>query len=264
MSPEPLFQLNVLADFVKLLLWTGQLSDERPASAIIVAPPGAGKTSLLESFECEQAKFIGDLTARPLHGLLKNEKLTHLMLGDMLAIFGHKKATVDLTLQNIAKMTGEKIKQDPWTGEEIPARMLGMITAIPPDDLESKKISQHINAGGFASRFLIIRYSYKKSTIANIHRFISENRYSTSNFSHTFTIENPSKLKVEIPPKLAERIKDLAQEMKSDPLGFRAHRYLRSLVKAQARRSARGTVIEEDFKLIEQYCDFFAAEGREI
>lgn len=264
MSPEPLLQLSLLNDFVKLLIWTGQLSDERPASAIIVAPPGAGKTTLLENLECEQAKFIGDLTARPLHGILKNDKLTHLMLGDMLAIFGHKKSTVDLTLQNIAKMTGEKIKQDPWTGDEIPPRMIGMITAIPPDDFESNKISKHINAGGFASRFLIIRYSYKPSTVANIHRFIASNKYSGVNTGNGFGIQAPAKLKVEINEKISEKIKDLAVSMKTDPLGFRAHRYLRSLVKSAARRSGRLSVTEEDFKLIEQYCDFFAAEGREI
>lgn len=262
---EPLFQMSLLTDFVKLLLWTGQLLDERPASAIIVAPAGAGKTTLLENLECEQAKFLGDLTARPLHGILKNEKLTHIMLGDMLSLFGHKKSTVNLTIQNISKMTGEKIKQDPWTGEEIPPRMIGFITAVPPEDLKRRDISEQLNGGGFATRFLIVKYSYKPSTIASIHRFISENKYSEiRNVPKPFCIPNASKSKVEVSDKISEMIKDLSQTLNRDPLGFRAHRYLRALVKAQARRQMRTNATEDDFRVVSTYCDFFSSEGKAI
>ncbi|HMD54434.1 MAG TPA: hypothetical protein VKJ65_07800, partial [Phycisphaerae bacterium] len=92
---ESLHQLSVLLDFVKLLLWTGQLSDERPVSAIIVAPAGSGKTTMLENLQCEQAEFVGDLTARPLSGIVTEKKeVTHILLGDMLSLFGHKETTV--------------------------------------------------------------------------------------------------------------------------------------------------------------------------
>lgn len=257
---ESLHQLAVLMDFVKLLIWTGQLSDERPVSAIIVAPPGSGKTTTLESLQCEQCEFVGDLTARPLSGIVKSkESLTHILLGDMLSLFGHKETTVKLTLRLVSQMTGEKIMHDPWSGEAIKPRMLGLITAIPPEDLAKRAIEKHIKSGGFASRFLIARYSYKKATIRDIHKFISENRYSSIT-QDSFVMKNPGKQEVKIPASIAILIKEFGISIKEDDLGFRVHRHLRSLVKAQARRNARTVCTEDDFKIVEAYCDFFTGE----
>lgn len=258
---ESLYQLGAISDFVRLLIWTGQLEDERPISAIIVAPAGAGKTSVLVENQCAQAKFEGDFTARTATQILRDDKITHILLGDMLSLFAHKASTVKLSMSVISKMTGEKLEKDPFTGEQINPKMLGLITAIPPQDFG--KHTKHINPGGFASRFMIIKYNYKASTKAAIHRFIAENAYA-KNFEKPFIISNPNKIVVTIPAKISELIKDFSQQIQRDPLGFRAHRHLRALVKAQARRSGRNEVKPEDFKLIESYCDFFTTQGKDI
>ena len=208
-------QLNVLLDFVKLLIWTGQLPDERPVSAIIVAPAGSGKTTMLENLQCEQAVFLGDLTARPLSDIVtKNEKITHVLLGDMLSLFGHKESTVKLTLRLVSQMTGEKLLHDPWTGKEIQPRMVGLITAIPPEDFHKHR--RHVSSGGFASRFLVIKYSYKASTIAAIHRFIAENKYSEVISFKPFVIKNPGKFKVDINKDISDKVKDFGMTIKDE------------------------------------------------
>src|SRR4051812_19050856 len=96
---ERLTQIEPLLSLLKLLIWTGQLDDERPASALIVAPAGGGKTSSFEYISCPQAKFEGDLTARTMKDIFqeKYKEVTHILLGDLLAMFGHKKSTVELT-----------------------------------------------------------------------------------------------------------------------------------------------------------------------
>jgi hypothetical protein len=258
---EKLEGLDFLREFIGLLLWTGQLSDERPASAIVIAPPGSGKTSILESIGCDTAVFVGDLTARPLSTIVRHsEKVTHVLLGDMLSMFGHKSATVKLTMRLVSQMTGESIVHDPWTGEAIQPRQFGLITAIPPDDLAKHK--EHITGGGFASRFLLIRYSYKPSTIAKIHRFIAANNYATTNWKPV-AVES-GKLLVTISKDLSDEIKDFSRSLDRDPLGFRAHRHLRALVKAAARRDHRATAARRDLELVSSYVDFFSAEGREV
>lgn len=260
---ENLLQLNVLLDFVKLLIWTGQLPDERPVSAIIVAPPGSGKTTMLENLQCDQAPFIGDLTARSFAGIINgNKEITHVLLGDMLSMFGHKDSTVKLTLRLVSQMTGEKLLHDPWTGKEIQPRMIGLITAIPPEDF--KKQHRHVNGGGFASRFLVIKYNYKDSTIAAIHRFIAENKYASVATYKPFVLGNSGKYEVTVNKEISDKIKDFGMVIKSDPLGFRAHRHLRSLVKAEARRNSRNFVKPEDFEKVQSYCDFFSREGKEL
>lgn len=261
---ESLLQMNVLMDFIKLIIWTGQLPDERPASCIMVAPPGAGKTTVLQSLGCEQAMFVTDLTSRPLGGIVTgSDKLTHILLGDFLALFGHKESTVKLTLQTVARLTGESLEMNPWTGAAIPPRQMGLITAIPPDDFEKRTISKHFNSGGFASRFMVIKYTYKPSTIAAIHRFIAENKYS-NNSVKPFAIQNPGKWNVEVPAKIATLIKDFGQSISKDELGFRVHRHLRSLVKADARRNNEKVVKMENFNRVESYCEFFTHEGKAI
>jgi hypothetical protein len=261
---ESLLQMNVLMDFVKLIVWTGQLPDERPASCIIVAPPGAGKTTVLQSLQCEQAMFVTDLTARPLGQIVTgNEKLSHILLGDFMALFGHKDSTVKLTLQTVARLTGETLEMNPWTGATMTPRQMGLITAIPPEDFAEKSVAKHFNSGGFASRFIVIKYTYKPSTIAAIHRFISENKYS-QNGSKAFKIENPGKWVIHIPMKIANLIKDFGTTISDDTLGFRVHRHLRALVKADARRNNQKSVNMENFTRIESYCEFFTQEGKAI
>jgi len=261
---ESLLQMNVLFDFVKLVIWTGQLPDERPASCVMVAPAGAGKTTVLQTLTCEQAVFCTDLTSRPLGGMVTgNEKVSHILLGDFLAIFGHKESTVKLTLQSVARLTGESLEMNPFTGAAIPPRQMGLITAIPPEDFEKRTISKHFNSGGFASRFIVIKYTYKPSTIAAIHRFIAENRYA-ENHAKPFKLENPGKWKVDIPVKISNLIKDFGQQIAKDELGFRVHRHLRSLVKAEARRNSEKTVKMAHFNRVESYCEFFTHEGKAI
>lgn len=253
-----------MRDFVELVIWTGQLSDERPVSAIVVAPAGSGKTSLLEQLECKQAMFSGDLTSRPLSNIVRQERPpTHILLGDMLAIFGHKESTVKLTKQLISQLTGEKLGHDPWSGVAIAPRMIGLVTAIPPEDLKQPRIKRALDTGGFASRFLLIRYIYKPSTIAAIHRWIARNGYADAK-PKSFGITNPGQRKVVISDRMADEIRDFGRELRTDPIGFRAHRHLRALVKASARRRELSEAERKDFELVQQYAEFFSREGKEI
>ncbi len=268
---ENLIGLNAISSLIQLVIWTGQLRDERPVSMIIVAEAGAGKTSLLQMEECSRALFVGDITARTITGIINDNKfLTHVMLGDMLSIFGHKKATVELTLRLLSQMTGEVLKHDPWTGKEMPPRKIGLITAIPPEDF--KKQINYITGGGFASRFLIARYKYTDKTIEGIHEFIAANGYAEK-VKHKVAIpDNDDLIKdgklplIQIGKRVSIKIKELGREdaVKNDPLGFRAHRHMRALVKAETLRSGCKVAEERHFNQVKAYWDFFKQGGREV
>lgn len=254
--------LEPVLELVKTLIWTGQIAGERPASAIICAPVGSGKTSALEKIECDTARFLSDFTT--LHGkdVIRDEKLTHIMIGDLLSVLNHKSGTVKNSLNLLAKMTGDRVMTDPWTGDKITPRRLGVITAIPPEELYSRKLRSVLWGGGFASRFIIVKYTYNKSTIQRIHDFIKSDAY-TSMQPFQLVVER-AQIAVKIPPALSEKIRLLSQSIKNDEIGARAHHHLRALVKARARMRASMEADDRDFATIERIADFFTQDGRII
>lgn len=263
---DSLLNLDLLIDFVELLVWTGQLSDERPTSAIIIGTAGGGKTSVIEALESDWSVYLTDFTARDLSPIMKgSNKVTHVLLADMLSIFGHKSQTVKLSMRLISQMTGETISHDPFTGERVAPRQLGLITAIPPADYRKNK--KQIEEGGFGTRFLKIRYSYSEKTIAKIHQHIERNGYAPMLIKKKVIKKRDErgKLRIKIPFPLARKIRlfmDLIET--SDDLRFRIHRHLRALVKASARRRGRMTASQSDFEIIKKYYEFLNAEGKEI
>ena len=261
---EKLVKLEPLYKLLRLLLWTGQLTDERASSAIIVAPASGGKTSSFEHVQCGQSLLLGDLTARSMKDILseKHKNVTHLLLGDMLAMFGHKKATVDLTKQIVAKLTGEVLTNDPWSGESIEPRSLGLITAIPDKDFP--RYQKEIDKGGFGSRFLIAKFSYGDKTKAEVHDHIMRNGYANGRPEAPFTMNNPGKKKVVLPLPVARKVKELGIDIARDPLGYRAHRQLRALVKASARSKNKGTASNSDFEAVEELRNFFVGDGKQL
>ncbi len=258
--------MEALEEVIKLVttvLWSGQLEGERPLSMILVAPAGAGKTSILEHVECVCAKFFSDFTSREILAAVNgNQTLTHLMLGDFLSLFGHAKGTVKLSINLLARLTGDTMRQKPWSGEEIQARRMGFISAIPPDDLNKREVRSHVRSGGFASRFIIAKYNYNQSTIEKIHKFIREGKYRNQK---TITVEmKPGNLLIQVPLPIAKEIDALARRIKHDEIGFRAHHHLRTLACSVARMQARNVVTEADYQQVLSYCDFFTLQGKII
>lgn len=255
--------LETVIELVTAVLWSGQVEGERPLSMILVAPPGTGKTSVLEFVECETSHFLSDLTSREIKTAVNgNPLLTHLMLGDFLSLFGHAKGTVKLSINLVSRMTGDSIRQKPWTGEEIAPRRLGFISAIPPEDLNKREIKPHIRGGGFASRFLFANFSYSQATIERIHKFIREGRYRNK---ITIPVEiKPGSFLVNVPIKIAQEIDLLARRIKNDPVGFRAHHHLRTLACSIARSNKRNVVTQNDYEKLLGFSDFFCEKGKVI
>lgn len=255
--------LESVIQLVTAVLWSGQVEGERPLSMILVAPPGTGKTSVLEMLTCQSSHFFSDFTSREIGSALKNnQELTHFLLGDFLALFGHAKGTVKLSINLLARLTGDTIRQQPWSGEEIRPRKMGFITAIPPDDLNKREIRSHIRGGGFASRFIIAKYTYSQQTIERVHKFIREGKYRNAK---PFEVQmKPGKLLVEVPKEISTQIDMLARSLKTDPIGFRAHHHLRTLACSVARRSSRNVVTAADYEEVLQFADFFSETGKTI
>jgi hypothetical protein len=254
--------LEPIIDLVKTIVWTGQLRGERPVSAILCAPIGSGKTSVLWKLQSEVTEFFSDFTSREARPALKKDYVTHLLIGDLLSVLGHKQGTVKLSINILAKLTGDRLTRDPWTGDEIAPRMMGVITAIPPEELYSRQCKPFLWSGGFASRYIIVRYDYDLKTIRRIHEYIKSDAY-TKEAPYAFHVDR-GQLEVAIPPSISDKISLLARTIKHDPIGARAHHHLRALTKARARMRGSVVVNEEDFKAVDEFSEFFSKSGKTI
>lgn len=257
--------LAPLYEFVDLCLWTGAVAGERPASAILVAAPGGGKSSLLEKMHCECAPFLTDLTSREISGTLKDfPNATHILLSDMMAIFSHRKSVTQLACSMLSSLTGDSLKNDSFTGQRQSGKMLGLITAVPTKDFAKRQVQSHLSTAGFATRFMILRYQYSVDTQLKIHEYIKSDAYARPNGNHVKPAIPTTKEYVEISPGLADKIHFLSLTIKGeeDELGTRIHHHLRALTKACARKDGRLSATENDVSTVHAYAEFFSPRGR--
>lgn len=250
-------------EFLFTVLWTSRVVGERPVSVILVAAPGHGKTSILSRLRSNWTYYTDDLTSREISNALnENPDMSHLMLSDMTSIFNRKNSTAELTCNLLRRMIEEGLDTDSFTGRKLNrTKRIGFLTAIPPDDLSSRKVSEQLDEGGFASRFIIAKYTYSTLTKRKIHEYIRSDAYTKE--PDTRPIRFPERQSdVTITPKIAQEINLLAHDIKRDPLGARAHHHLRAMVKAHALQNHRVVTTQSDFNKVEQYSEFFTRRGK--
>ena len=258
-----LIGMKPVIEFLMTCLWTSHVTGERPVSVLLVAAPGHGKTSVLARLKSNWTYFTDDLTSREIsHALTENPDMCHLMLSDFTSIFARKNTTAELTCNILRRLIEEGMDVDSYTGRHIgSSKRIGFISAIPPDDLESRKISEQLAEGGFASRFIIAKYTYCQKTKREIHDYIRSDAYTKD--PENKAIRFPERRsEVKIPERIAQDLNFLALDIKRDPLGARAHHHLRALVKASALEQGRIEANQSDFKKIEQYSEFFTKRGK--
>lgn len=249
-----------IAELIETVLWTGFMAGERPVSMILIAPPGAGKSSMLESFDSDYSPFTSDATAREVSKILREKKnATHLIIGDLMSVMRHKKGTTDLTINLLSQLSGDTLSVDSFTGDKAGKRM-GIITAIPPEDLKGVKIRKALEAGGFMSRFLIANYAYTNDTVGQIHKYIREGRYVQDSHARVLRVGPPVR-EIKMSPEIAQEIEKLALIVKRDPIGARAHHYMRTLAMGIAARQASRKVLARHIEILARMSQFFNKTG---
>ena len=243
------------------------MRDEDPVSAVLIAPQESAKTELLKQFRgTVSLEFFSDLTARGLTAFksdIESGRLRHIVLLDLIRILAHPRVTADRTIQTIAGLIEEGQANiadaggvERWKGD-IKLPRIGALIGVTPAVYERKR--KMFRDTGFMSRFLPVRYSYSDKTSKAIHHAI-ENGIPKPNPT---PIKLPEKkLFAKISPQIATLIKDLGQQLGTaeNTYGFRWHRSMRCLVKAIAIRHHRGNVTLEDFRTVENWCEFFEGE----
>lgn len=263
-----LIRLEPVIEILKASIWTGRLADEKPVSAMLIAEQESAKTECLKYFNGTfTLKYVSDITSKGLspykHDIEKGA-MRHLVILDLVRIVSHGRSVADRTLQALASLMeeGESETSDPGgqnTWQNFPR--IGVLTAITPSYFMSKRGKWRQT--GFLTRFIPVSFSYTRETVHRIHDAIAN--------GHKVSPPRAEKLpelgcQVAMPPKfsipITRRAEELGERMKT--YGFRYHRVLRSLAKAQALIDKRGEVSQADIAKVLEWSEFFTEKPIEI
>lgn len=266
---QSLIGISRLTTLLQTIIWTGFIEDEDPVSAILIAPQESAKTELLKLFRGTRSlEYFADLTSRgltPYKNDIESLKLRHIVILDLIRVLSHPRVTADRTIQTIAGLIEEGQANiadaggvEVWEGDGAALPRIGALMAVTPQVYRRKR--KMFRDTGFLSRFLPIFYDYSNMTVRQIHKAIQNGGRKPE----PTPLNLPEKkLKAKLPDAIAGSLNLLSRNLgeKENTWGFRWHRSLRALTKANALRHGRMFATMADFSELQDWADFFDSEG---
>lgn len=263
-----LIQLNPVIDILRAAIWTGKSADERPVSIMLIAEQESAKTEALKFFRNTSTLFyLSDLTSRGLtHYRSDIEKgtLKHIVLLDLVRVLSHGKGTSERTIQSLASLI-EEGESDVADGGGLSKwsnfPRIGALMGITPSFFNSKRGKWRQT--GFLTRFIPLCFKYKAKTVAEIHMAIAKGMQTPKPHPETIP-EEPYTVHCSKDNSyyLSTRATELGKQMKS--YGFRYHRVLRALAKANARLAGRNQVNQSDIFKVLEWSEYFTDKEKEL
>ena len=158
---------------LKIGIYSGLLKNEKPLSIFLVANAGSGKTSLLNQFESPTIWNVSDISQKSIAEELgkKNDKgVTHIVMGDFIAVQSHGYATVNSTVGMLNRLIEEGILNERFYGQNITLdkkAVIGLITSTTIDKFEDLFV--RYSDIGFFDRILPAFYKLSDKSITEIN-----------------------------------------------------------------------------------------------
>jgi hypothetical protein len=269
-----LIKLQKITELLELAIYSGHIKDEQPVSALITAPPEAGKTELVMKLAQNDGVIaLTDCTAfgimRDYGKAIRERKIRHLIIPDLVRPMSRGKETVHSLIAFLNALVEEGVMRISTYAEQVGAPILttdleekivpvkcGLIATIAKDILLDGR--HHWARMGFMSRMLPISYEYGVPTKLEIHKSIAKKEYLA---------ETPLKLalpnddfKIQLIAPEADELMILSTTLASltdrhNPertYGFRLQKHLQRLAMASALKDGREQVQKGDVELIQE------------
>jgi hypothetical protein len=259
-----LIGVNKLREFFETIIYTARVKDGSPVSAMIIADPERGKTSICVQKECEAFKILTDVTGKGLQFLCQmDSRCTHFIVNDMGVITAHGQKTQNYFFSMLLAVTEEGIRaiSSPDGFEAVQNGRRGFIGCITSAEARDKRFSWYRR--GLARRMVPFHFDYPQNLVLKIKAEIDKDK--AANFIAGDVLKIPDvNIKVDIPEKYVSIIRDIADRRAEilGQLGISLLKNYRMLAKAHAlRRSnwknvAIGDEDIEFLKRIDPYVDW--------
>ena len=171
--------LEKITEFIKIVLASGYLKNEKPLSLILIAPISSGKTTAINQFQKNPNVTIStDTTAwgilNKYQNKLKSGELRHIIIPDLLSVLARRETSVQTFLLFVNASCEDGIFPSKTYAIEVNEfiQPFGWILCLTEDAY--KKKSANLKGMGFESRFLKVSYKYSLETIQRILKGIIE------------------------------------------------------------------------------------------
>ena len=213
-----LIGVNKLREFVQSLILTGRLKGSQPVSAMIIAEPERGKTSIVVEKQCEALMIMTDITGKGLQLLCQmNPRTTHFVINDMGVIGGHSAKTQNYFYAMLMAMTEEGIRAiaTPDGVETSAAGRRGFIGCITTSQATDKRHSWHKR--GLARRIIPFHFDYSEDLVMKIKAEIDKDKPASFDANEVFKIPEAN-IAVTVSERLSDEIRKIA-DVRSEELG---------------------------------------------
>jgi energy-coupling factor transporter ATP-binding protein EcfA2 len=285
-----LIGLQPIMEICITTILTGQLSDGIPLSILLVGPSGAGKSKTVLRLQGEMIHRADDLTSQGLWQILsadRENKITHIILGDFNLPLSHKTSVAGLTVASMLTiMSDGSMRLDDGRSEKvIDHKPVGFITAVTDDMyLDSHNRWRKL---GILRRFLAIHYSYTTGTKETAQAAIASGKITLQQPSPVKVLKSPQRVHIPISTEHSSTISSLSlrlstnlgqrvtwtrrspAELAANPTGqckrlvptaplleFSPHLFLRAMAQAHALYRHKPKVESEDVEFLKQLIDF--------
>ncbi len=254
----PIIGMRAAKKAVELALHVPYLEGEKPVGMFLLGAPGTGKSTLLTRFISDHQVVINDMTGRGLEELCKemsNRQCGVVVIPDLLRLMARPMGWAAFqTLSNIVLEEGlEGIKRYDVNVKFPKPVNFGILTAMT---LDAFKLNQRtFERSGFLSRFGVFHFKYEPEDEQRIESLIAAG--DRTDDIH-YVIDAKDQAGISIPEPLSKKVKYVGKICGNGKSPhFRAIKFMRRLICANALAAGRKEITEED--LIEGYalCPFF-------
>jgi hypothetical protein len=258
--------INTILGLLELVVFTGHIRGEQPVSALVTAPPEAGKTSMVMKFVPNDGLVV--LTDCTAFGIMRDYgqsiiqgRVKHLVIPDLIRPMSRGKDTVHSLVAFLNALIEEGVVsistyaehvgvQNQGNSAQVPVRC-GLITTMAQGVLLDGR--HHWARMGFMSRLLPISYTYNASTQLDIHRSIANRDYLSDTPIHLNLPTEDVEIRLHSPQTdelitLASGLNSIITSTNNPErvYGFRLQKHLQRLAMASALKHGRDIVSQDD------------------
>ena len=269
-----MIKLEKVTNLLELAFYSGYIKGEPPVSALVTAPPEAGKTEMVMRFADNKGLVVlTDCTAWGImhdYGqAIRERKVRHLVIPDLVRPISRGKDTVHSLIAFLNSLVEEGVVRISTymehigvptgkAGEETQPTPVkcGLIATLAKDILEDGR--HQWSKMGFMSRLLPISYAYAVPTKVEIQKSIAKREYQQDSPLKLALPEDDVEIKLGAPESEALMMLSTQISSTSDrnnpqkTYGFRLQKHVQRLAMASALKDKRDSVQQKDVDLIQE------------